>query len=245
MSDDIITNSIMNSYTDIRSGVLETIWSNDGWVLGPFKHNLSFLNTENVYMRWCKWGAGETRNQTKLGRSYDWCEAIFLISGEIRVKYQADSVLLGNEGDYAVYDSVRHPKYQVLRDSTAIVLRWKSNFEGRVYNNIDNHLEDNRQWVIGSFVDKIKNEHFYSENFELKWGLKTKTPYKNSAKIGEPITNYNWKTMGVLCRGTMIYEFATEKAYLGKCGHYAYWNPNVPHTNSTDRPSLLLTLRWK
>ena len=242
MSDDIMANQTMNSYTDIRSGVLETIWSDDGWVLGPFKDKLSFLRTENVYMRWCKWSAGQTRNQTKLGRSYDWCEAIFLISGEIRVKYQADSVLLINEGDYAIYDSVRHPKYQVLRDSVAIVLRWKSNFEGKLYSNVETHLDDHRQWIIGSFVDK--DSHFYSENFELKWGLKTKTPYKNLAKIGEPITNYNWKTMGVLCRGTMIYEFATEKCYLGKSGHYAYWNPNVPHTNSTDRPSLLLTLRW-
>ena len=234
----------MSTYTDIRSGVLETIWSDDGWVLGPFKHTMSFLNTENVYMRWCKWSAGETRNQTKLGRSYDWCEAIFLISGEIRVKYQADSVLLGNEGDYAIYDSVRHPKYQVLRDSVAIVLRWKSNYEGRFYSNVENHLEDNRQWIIGPFVDKIKNEHFYSENFEMKWGLKTKIPYKNSAKSKDLITNYNWKTMGVLCRGNMIYDFATQTEYLGKGGHYAYWHPNVPHSNSCTVPSLCLTLRW-
>lgn len=232
----------MSTYTDIRSGVLETIWTNDGWVLGPFKDKSSFLNTENIYMRWCKWNAGETRNQTNLGRSYDWCEAIFLISGEIRVKYQTDSVILMNEGDYAIYDSVRHPKYQVLRDSTAIVLRWKSTYEGKSYSNIENHIGEHRQWVIGPFIDK--NHHFYSENFELKWGLKSEFPYKNPPKPSNNITNYNWKTMGVLCRGNMIYEFATENAYLGKCGHYVYWYPNIPHSNSTDRPSLCLTLRW-
>ena len=137
-----------------------------------------------------------------------------MISGEIRVKYQSDSVILMNEGDYAIYDSVRHPKYQVLRDSVAIVLRWKSNFEGKTYSNIENHLDDHRQWIIGPFVDK--DSHFYSENFEMKWGLKTEAPYKNPAKIGEQIPNYSWKTMSVLGRGNMIYEIATEKENQGK-----------------------------
>ena len=232
----------MNSYTDIRSDAIETIWTDDGWVLGPFKDKYSFLNTENVYMRWCKWFSNETRNQTELGRDCDWCEAIFLISGEIHVKYQTESVVLMNQGDYAIYDSLRHPKYNVIRNSTAIVLRWKSNFEGKIFGNVETHLDDYRQWIVGSFYDQ--QHHFYSQDFELKWGLKKEVPYKNPTKATDSISNYNWKSMAILTKGRMHFEFATDEAWLHECGHYVYWHPNIPHSNSTDRPSLCLTLRW-
>lgn len=228
---------------EIKSGILDTIWSNDGWVLGPFKFKHSFLYSEDVYMRWCKWNANEIRNRTTLGRDKNWCESIFLVKGEIEFKYAGKSYLLNSEGDYAVYNSLLHPKLNVSKDSTAIILRWRSKFDGFVCDNIQQNLELNRQWIIGSFLNK--DSCFYSDEFEMKWGLKNDYPYLNPAKSISSISNFNWKSMGILCRGNMIYEYPNDKSYLGACGHYTYWSPNIPHSNSTDRPSLCLTLRWQ
>jgi len=83
-------------YSDIKNNNVSSIVDKDGWVLAPFKNNMCRTHTDSVYFRWCNWKAGEIRNQTEIGRDYDWCEAVFLIKGEMFVKYESESILLSN-----------------------------------------------------------------------------------------------------------------------------------------------------
>ena len=97
-------------YSDILGDNISFLVDEDGWVLSPHKSKMCRSHTNNVYFRWCDWKAGEIRNQTEIGRDYDWCEAVFLIKGEMFVKYESESILLSNYGDYALHDSILTPE---------------------------------------------------------------------------------------------------------------------------------------
>lgn len=231
-------------YNDIKSGNLSSIADADGWVLAPFKNEMCRTHTNNVYLRWCNWKAGEIRNQTKIGRDYDWCEAIFLIEGEIRVKYELNSVLLMNSGDYAIYDSVRHPKFHINRDCIAIVLRWKSTYEGTRYGNVSNYTKFYKNWVVGPFVDQTEHPHFYAENLEFKWSIRHEVPYLRKPKENVEIENEDWKSLCVLTNGEFKIQFEDKRGDMNTQGDFVYWYPNVPHINYTNEKSTLFTIRW-
>lgn len=231
--------------TDIQIGNISSITDDDGWVLGPFKNSMCKTHTENVHLRWCEWKAGEIRNQTHEGRDYDWCEAIFLIKGEMFVKYNSESVLLHEYGDYAVHDSVRWPKFRITRDCTAIVLRWKSSYEGKRYGHVSNYTKFYNNWVIGPFVNQKEHPQFYSEDLEFKWSVRHEVPYIRGAKEDEDIQNKSWKSMCVLTDGNFSINFADSMRRMNKPGDFVYWHPNVPHTNHTNVKSTLFTIRWR
>ena len=230
--------------TDIQIGNISSIADDDGWVLGPFKSGMSKMHTENVHFRWCDWKAGETRNQTHEGRDCDWCEAVFLIKGEMFVKYNSESVLLHEYGDYAVHDSVRWPKFKITRDCTAIVLRWKSSYEGKRYGHVSNYTKFYNNWVIGPFVNQKEHPQFYSENLEFKWSVRHEVPYLRGAKEEEDIINKNWKTLSVLTSGDFSINFGERICKTQNAGDFVYFYPNVPHTNYTNTKSSLFTIRW-
>ena len=53
----------------------------------------------------------EIRNQTQIVEIMIGAEVLFLIKGEMRVKYESESILLPHEyGDYAIHDSIRRFK---------------------------------------------------------------------------------------------------------------------------------------
>jgi hypothetical protein len=235
----------MNNFSDIQTGSISSLIDKDGWVLAPFKDNMLKTHTESVYFRWCEWKAGETRNQTHEGRDYDWCEAVFLIKGEMFVKYNSESVLLHEYGDYAVHDSVRWPKFKITRDCTAIVLRWKSNYDGKRYGNVSNYTKFYNNWVVGPFVDKSIHPQFYSEDLEFKWSIRHEVPYLRTAKEEKEIQNSDWKSLCVLTDGNFKIQFQNKRCEMNKQGDYVYWNPNVPHTNYTNTKSTLFTIRWR
>ena len=215
------------------------------------------LSSENVHVRWYNWNSGITqRRYVRDG----WCGGIFLLRGQLFVKLpDNDSILLTNEGDYAIYGGVSSVVYQVEKDSIILSVRWKSNYEGRPRNGNVENRDNHKQWIIGSFIDKTVEEekHLFSENFELKWGLINDVPFHKIGKTITNINNYDWKTMGIIIRGSMLYEF-TEFAttsdqhqdknvshHLEKPGSFLYWHPNAPHTCSTEEPTLLISLRWR
>lgn len=234
----------METHYDINEGNLSSLVDSDGWVLGPFKNPMCKTHTENVHMRWCVWKKGEIRNQTQQGRDYDWVESVFLIDGELRVKYENDSVLLFQNGDYATYDSIRWPKYIINRDTVAIMLRWKSAYEGKRYGNVSNYTKFYNNWVVGPFVNKNLHPHFYSDNLEFKWSERHSVPYIRGPKKLENIENYDWKSLCVLTNGRFSIHFGNKKCEMNKLGDYVYWHPNAPHTNYTNIKSNLFTIRW-
>ena len=229
---------------DIIADNIASITDTDGWVLAPFKSKMCRTHTENVYFRWCNWKAGEIRNQTQEGRDYDWCEAVFLIKGEMFVKYESESILLHEHGDYAVHDSVRHPKFRIMRDCIAIVLRWKSNYEGKRYGNVSNYTKYYKNWVIGPFVDKNLHPQFHSDNLEFKWSVRHEVPYIMGPKQDSDIINKEWKSLCVLDDGKFNIQFKDKRCKMNKQGDFVFWNPNIPHTNYTDIKSNLFTIRW-
>ena len=230
---------------DIQSGNISSIADKDGWVLAPFKNNMCRTHTNAVYFRWCDWKAGEIRNQTQIGRDYDWCEAVFLIKGEMRVKYESESILLHDYGDYAIHDSVRHPKFEIVRDCVAIVLRWKSKYEGKRYGNVSNYTDFYKGWIVGPFVDQSQHPQFYSDELEFKWSIRHEVPYVRQPKKDSEIENANWKSLCVLTDGKFNIQFETELCKMKQQGNFVYWNPNVPHINYTDVKSTLFTIRWR
>lgn len=231
-------------YSDIKTDNIASITDADGWVLGPTKNKMCRTHTESVYFRWCNWKAGEIRNQTEIGRDYDWCEAVFLIKGEMFVKYESESILLHEYGDYAVHDSVRHPKFRIMRDCVAIVLRWKSNYEGKRYGNVSNYTKFYNNWVVGPFVDQNLHPQFYSEHLEFKWSIRHEVPYVRQPKINNEIENKDWKSMCVLTDGKFNIQFRHKRCEMNTQGDFVYWYPNLPHTNYTDTKSTLFTIRW-
>ena len=230
---------------DIQTGSVSSIMDKDGWVLAPFKSNMHKTHTENVYFRWCDWKAGEIRNQTQIGRDYDWCESVFLIKGEMFVKYKSESILLHEYGDYAVHDSIRWPKFHITRDCVAIMLRWKSDYEGKRYGNVSNYTNHYKNWVIGPFVDKNIHPQFYSDELEFKWSIRHEIPYLREAKQQSEISNSDWKSMCVLTGGNFNIQFREKNCKLKNCGDFVYWYPNAPHINSTNTKSTLFTIRWR
>jgi hypothetical protein len=234
----------MKNYSDIQEGNISSIKDNDGWVLGPFKNKMCKTYTESVHFRWCDWKAGETRNQTHIGRDHDWCEAVFLIKGEMFVKYNSETVLLHEYGDYAVHDSNRWPKFRITRDCVAIVLRWKSKYEGKRYGNVSNYTRFYNNWIVGPFVDQNEHPHFYSDDLEFKWSIRHQVPYLREAKQSSDISNPDWKSMCVLTDGEFSINFGDPVCKMNKQGDFVYWHPNVPHINYTNTKSTLFTIRW-
>ena len=201
-------------------------------------------HTEREYCSRSTWKAGEIRNQTETDRDDNWCEAVFLIKGEMFVKYESESILLHEYGDYAVHDSVRHPKFRIMRDCVAIVLRWKSNYEGKRYGNVSNYTKFYNNWVVGPFVDQNLHPQFYSEHLEFKWSIRHEVPYVRQPKINNEIENKDWKSMCVLTDGKFNIQFRHKRCEMNTQGDFVYWYPNLPHTNYTNTRSTLFTIRW-
>lgn len=231
--------------SDIQNENISSIADDDGWVLAPFKSSMCKTRTENVYFRWCDWKAGELRNQTQIGRDYDWCESVFLIKGEMRVKYECESVLLHEYGDYAIHDSVRHPKFEILRDCVAIVLRWKSSYEGKRYGNVSNYTKYYKNWIVGPFVNQVNHPQFYSEELEFKWSIRHEVPYIMYPKENAEIINEDWKSLCVLTDGSFNIQFKSKHTEMNTLGDFVYWYPNIPHINYTNTKSTLFTIRWR
>ena len=97
----------------------------------------------------------------------------------MRVRYESESVLLHEYGNYAIHDSVRHPKFEILRDCVAIVLRWKSSYEGKRYGNVSNYTKYYKNWIVGPFVNQVDHPQFYSEDLEFKMVNPTRSSLYN------------------------------------------------------------------
>ena len=136
-------------------------------------------------------------------------------------------------------------KFHITRDCVAIMLRWKSDYEGKRYGNVSNYTNYYKNWVIGAFVDKNVHPQFYSDELEFKWSIRHEIPYLREAKQQSEISNSDWKSMCVLTDGNFNIQFREKNCKLKKCGDFVYWYPNAPHINSTNTKSTLFTIRWR
>mmetsp|Transcript_10991 Transcript_10991/g.23533 ORF Transcript_10991/g.23533 Transcript_10991/m.23533 type:complete len:272 (+) Transcript_10991:617-1432(+) len=78
-----------------------------------------------------------------------------------------------------------------------------------------------------------------SRNVELKWARNQAGTRNNDVAV-----NKHGYSMGILFYGAQRYEFGDQRVLLTKTGDYVIWAPGVPHTWTSERDSLILTVRW-
>ena len=111
----------------------------------------------------------------------------------------------------------------------------KSIKTGKLFN--DQHPNDYRDWVIGSFVHDPK---FNNENFEFKFQQER----KGLCREPKPVMNADVTTLAILIDGHLRMNFGEEDKYLHERGDYIWWSPDVPHLFEYLEDSLVITLRW-
>ena len=71
------------------------------------------------------------------------------------------------------------------------------------------------------------------------------TLFKTTKKRIHYTKQIQWKSLCVLIDGKFNIQFGDKLCKLTNQGDFAYWYPNLPHTNYTDIKSTLFTIRWR
>jgi len=96
---------------------------NRGWLLGHFMPPDDLRNSAAVEIKWgvhppgderAEWVTGETRTAL-----------ILLVSGRFRLDFPHRSVMLGEQGDYVVFEGIDHSWY-AEEESVIVGIRWPS-----------------------------------------------------------------------------------------------------------------------
>lgn len=113
----------------------------------------------------------------------------------------------------------------------------KSIKTGKLFN--DQHPNNYRDWVIGSFVH---DTNFNSDDFEFKWQRGEKGLFREPKEVLNPSTS----TLAVLVYGKVRMKFVNtdEEHYIENEGEYVIWSPDEPHEFEFMEDTLVITLRW-
>ncbi|KAA8499369.1 hypothetical protein FVE85_6954 [Porphyridium purpureum] len=110
--------------------------------------------------------------------------------------------------------------------------------------NADVEARENGKWFVGHFLAASTMRR--ARELELKWARN-----RAGTANGEVAVNTKGFSMGVLLYGAQAYEFGNHigdkrstKVTLAKQGDFVVWGPNMPHTWTTLKDSLVLTVRW-
>ena len=109
---------------------------------------------------------------------------------------------------------------------------------GKLFN--DQHPNNYKDWVIGSFV---KDSNFNSDDFEFKWQRGEKGHFREPKEVLNPDTT----TLAILVHGKVRMKFINtdEEHYIENEGDYVIWSPDEPHEFEFMEATLVITLRWK
>jgi len=94
-----------------------------GWLLGHFMPEGDARHSDAIEIKWGAHPAGEERAE--------WVSAetrtalIILVRGRFRVDFPDRSVVLGEQGDYVVFDGVEH-SWCAEEESIIVGVRWPS-----------------------------------------------------------------------------------------------------------------------
>ncbi len=97
--------------------------ANRGWLLGHFMPADDVRHSSEVEIKWGVHAAGDQRADWVTGEIRT--TLIVLVSGRFRVDFPDRSVVLGEQGDYVVFDAVDHSWY-AEEESVIVGVRWPS-----------------------------------------------------------------------------------------------------------------------
>ena len=104
----------------------------------------------------------------------------------------------------------------------------------------DNHPNDYKDWVIGSFV---KNKTFNTDKFEFKFQRGATGTFRRPKEVLNP----NTTTICILVYGKVRMKFINTDVehYIENEGDYVIWSPDEPHEFEFMEDTLVITLRWR
>jgi hypothetical protein len=97
--------------------------ANRGWLLGHFMPAGDARHSSAVEIKWGVHPAGDQRAEWVAGEIRT--ALILLVSGRFRLDFPDRSVVLGEQGDYVVFDGVDHSWY-AEEESVIVGVRWPS-----------------------------------------------------------------------------------------------------------------------
>lgn len=96
-----------------------------GWLLGHFVDPPEDIRaTGALEVKWGVHPAGQTRPEWSTDEERT--TLVMLVSGRFRVDLSVSSVLLGRQGDYAVWGPGIDHSWQAEEDSVVVTIRWPS-----------------------------------------------------------------------------------------------------------------------
>jgi hypothetical protein len=101
----------------------EDAGENRGWLLGHFMQAGDVRHSSAVEIKWGAHPAGDQRAEWVTGETRT--ALIILVYGKFRVDFPDRSVVLGEQGDYVVFDGVDHSWY-AEEESVIVGVRWPS-----------------------------------------------------------------------------------------------------------------------
>jgi hypothetical protein len=97
--------------------------ANRGWLLGHFMPADDVRHSREVEIKWGVHRAGDQRAEWVTGETR--IALIILVQGKFRIDFPDRSVVLGEQGDYVVFDRVDHSWY-AEEESVIVGVRWPS-----------------------------------------------------------------------------------------------------------------------
>jgi len=95
-----------------------------GWIVGHFMDVGDVRQSGGVEIKWGVHASGEERADWQADETRT--TALLLVKGRFRVNLSADSLVLDQEGDYAMWGPGIGHSWRAEEDSVVITVRWPS-----------------------------------------------------------------------------------------------------------------------
>ncbi len=95
-----------------------------GWIVGHFMNVGDIRQSGGVEIKWGVHASGEERADWQADETRT--TALLLVKGRFRVNLSADSLVLDQEGDYAMWGPGIGHSWRAEEDSVVITVRWPS-----------------------------------------------------------------------------------------------------------------------
>lgn len=108
---------------------------------------------------------------------------------------------------------------------------------GKLFN--EQHPNNYRDWVIGSFVE---DKDFNTDKFEMKF----QRGESGHLRLPKDVLDQNTSTLAILVYGSVRLKFISGEKdyYIKEEGDYIMWSPDEPHEFEFLEDTLVITLRW-
>lgn len=110
-----------------KGNVSDVSKQHEGWFVGNFISEGSFLKTQALEVKWVQRNKGEIKKGVISTKSTK--TLVLMLSGNFLLRFPdiEEEVILSNEGDFVCFDTAEGlHESEALEDSKVIVIRWPS-----------------------------------------------------------------------------------------------------------------------